>query len=135
MSQQTKRRRGGLRGLDPAIVEFKRRAASNTAARTSRQKYDATRIRIRADAPEWVRDELDAVAGEVNTSRTQLSAFLWAWALTRFREGDEDLDEILHSSMIESRSINVAIDLKLDQLITRHQVAIAKSAEGAKCSA
>jgi len=130
---EARKRKGGLR-LDPSVVEFQQRAAPNRAAQTNRQKYDAARTRVRADVPEWLRDELDAVADNLGTSRTQLGAFLWAWAVTRWREGDADLDEVLHDSMANSRSINVDVDLGLDQLIERHQSAVANSAEGPKCT-
>ncbi len=127
------KRKGGLR-LDPSVVQFQQQAASNKAAQTPRQRYDAARTRVRADVPEWLRDELDAIAEELSTSRTQLGAFLWAWAATRYREGDADLEEILHTSMANSRSINVDVDLDLDWLVERHQNAVANSAEGPKCA-
>lgn len=126
-----RKRKGGLH-LDPAVIQFQENAASNRSAQTARQKYDAARTRVRADVPEWLKDELDALAGELGTSRTQLGALLWSWAVTRYREADADLDEVLHSSMANSRSINVDVDLDLDQLVERHRAAVAKSAKGSK---
>lgn len=132
MSAQPKRK-GGLR-LDPAVIQFQQQAASNKAAQTARQKYDAARTRVRADVPEWLKDELDAIADELSTSRTQLGALLWTWAVTRYREADADLEDVLHTAMVNSRSINVDVDLEIDRLVDRHSEAVANSAEGPKCA-
>ena len=126
-----RKRKGGLH-LDPAVVQFQQQAASNRSAQTARQKYDAARTRVRADVPGWLKDELDVIAGELSTSRTQLGAFLWSWAVTRYREADADLEELLGSSMTVSRSINVDVNLDLEQLVERHRAAVAKSADGSK---
>lgn len=109
---------GGLTAIvvDPAIAEFQQNAARNRAAMTRRQRYDAARKRVRTDCPQWLIDRLDAIAAELNTSRNQLGAFLLAWAVHRYQQHDPELDELLNSSMVISRSINVDCNLDLEAL-------------------
>lgn len=115
MTKKTAARVGGLTvaNIDPAVAEFRQTAARNRAARTNRQKYDAARKRVRIDCPQWLIDQLDAIAVQLNTSRNQIGAALLAWSTHRYRQDDPDLQEILANSMQPSRSINVAFDIDL----------------------
>ena len=66
MAAKPKERIGGLTAIvvDPAVTEFRRRAARNRAAMTNRQRYDAARKRVRTDCPGWLIDHLDAIAAD-----------------------------------------------------------------------
>lgn len=117
-------------GIDPAVAQFQQSAARNRAAMTRRQRYDAARKRVRTDCPQWLIDQLDAIAAQLNTSRNQLGAFLLAYAVHRYQEDDPELDDLLNASMAVSRSINVDCDLDLAALYSL----VANPAEGSKCA-
>lgn len=109
---------GGLTAVvvDPAIEQFRKTAAHNRSARTPKQKYDAARRRVRTDCPGWLIARLDEIAAELHTSRTQLTAFFLAWAVSRYARQDPELEEILYSSMRDSRNINVETDIGLETI-------------------
>ncbi len=130
-------RKGGAK-LDPGTAAWLDSAAKNLATRTKQQLYEAQRIRIRLDVPEWLKDRYTELAKEYGTSVNQLGAFALAWWLFRYeremqelkeeREGrkpKEDSDrekgpkllEVLESSFEDSRSIRVECDVSLEQII------------------
>lgn len=104
-------RKGGLRGLDPAVVAWQQRAAPNEAALSKKQRYDRERVRVRLDVAPEILEGLAHEAQALETSQTQLGAFLLAWALYRLHAGDEDLAELLRSRRTWSKAINVKYDL------------------------
>ena len=85
-------RRGGLKrqgGLDPAVVDFQKRAAQNTAALTAKQKRDRTRVRVKYDLPASLKDAVAVIGKRHGTSASQAAAVLLGWAVTRYAEGAE----------------------------------------------
>lgn len=130
MSEQPKRRGGLSKGVDIAIVEFRRQAATNQAALTRRQHYDRKRVQIRIDVAgcEIVKEALDALASEHGTSASQLGAFLLAWSLERFYT-DQELDDLLGNSLAPARALRIQNDVVLDDIIERLQEAVARSAK------
>lgn len=111
-------RKGGLAGgLDPAVVAWQRAGATNEAALTRRQKYDRARVRVRLDVPEAVAEGLEGEAASLETSQSQLGAFLLAWGLYRLHSGDRELAEVLRASRTWSRAINVKYDFPVPEEI------------------
>ena len=84
-------RKGGLRKLDPAVVEWQRKAATNPAALTPKQRRDRQRTRARYDVPAWLKSAVEQVAEEQETSASQAAALLLAWALDLYRRNDPEL--------------------------------------------
>lgn len=130
MSEQPKRKGGLSKGVDVAVIEFKRQAAANQAALTKKQRYDRKRVQIRIDVAdcEIVKEALDALASEHGTSASQLGAFLLAWSLERFYT-DPELDDLLGNSLAPARALRIQNDVVLDDIIKRLQEAFAKTAE------
>ena len=103
-------RKGGIH-VDPAVAEWQQGAAPNVAALTKKERRDRQRVRVKADLPVEVKTAVERVAGEAETSESQLVAFLVAWGLKRLPRGrrrpgrrprrGEDLGEgLCASSMI-----------------------------------
>jgi len=110
-------RKGGLPKGDPAIEKALEQAVLNRAAATWRQRYDADRVRVRLDVPEWVKGRLGELANEYGTSATQLGAFALAWWLLEHERGNEDLREVLASSLEVSRALRIARDVSLEEIV------------------
>ena len=118
-------RKGGLRA-DPDTVEWAEGAAKNRAAMTYRQLYDAERVRVRVDVPDWLKRDLTNIAKEQGTSVSQIGAFGLAWWLSLYEQNDPDLLDVLGTSLKPSRSIKVENDVDLGTVIER----LTKSAKG-----
>jgi len=110
------KREGGLQ-VDPDLEEQRKRAVPNRAAGTWRQRYDADRVRVRVDVPEWVKEALAELADEYGTSATQLGAFALAWWLLEHERGNEDLRAVLASSLELSRALRVSRDVSLEEIV------------------
>jgi hypothetical protein len=108
---------GRARGTDPRVKRLLEGAASNLAARTSKQRRDAERVRVKLDVPETVKAMLAETAGEINTSSSQLGAFLLAWGLVLCLTGDEEMAEYLGDHCLASRALRVAVDVDLGSLL------------------
>ena len=119
MPRDKQPRKGGLRGLDPAVVAWQERAATNEAALSKKQRYDRERVRVRLDVPPEVLEGLAREAQHLETSQTQLGAFLLAWALFRLHSGDADLAQVLEANRAWSKAINVKYDLVLPESVLR----------------
>ena len=117
MAAKSAGRVGGLSRVDPRVKRMLDRSAPNRAARTSKQKRDAKRVRVRVDVPGRVKVLLARAAGERHTSSSQMGAFLLAWALVLRLGGDEEMEAYLGDHCVTSRSIKVAVDLDLDPLL------------------
>jgi len=109
-------RKGGLQ-VDPDLEEQRKRAVPNRAAGTWRQRYDADRVRVRVDVPEWVKGRLGELADEYGTSATQLGAFALAWWLLEHERGNEDLREVLANSLELSRALRISRDVSLEEIV------------------
>ena len=74
------------------------------------------RIRVKYDLPLWLKDDLEATARDprVQTSTSQLAAFLLAAALDQFRQRDYLLKQLrAHSS--PARSIKFARNIAIPE--------------------
>ena len=111
-------RKGGL-SADPGTLEWMQRAARNKASLTKKQLYDAERVRVRVDVPDWLKARLTEIAKENGTSVTQVSAWALAWWVMLYERSDPQLHEALAASYTISRSIKVNVDLSLDRVIER----------------
>jgi len=109
---------GELQG-DPDTEAWLETAVPSRAALTSRQKYDAARIRIHPDVPGWLKEKLIGIADEWGTSLSQLSAFLLGWAVVHLLEEDTEIDELLASSAVPSRALRIETDLEMGRLEKR----------------
>lgn len=104
-------RKGGLKRIDPDVSAWQAAASKNDKALTGRQKYDRGRIRVRLDVPEAVAQGLEREASALETSQTQLGAFLLAWALYELHSGNVELAQALEAGRTWSKAINVKHDL------------------------
>jgi hypothetical protein len=103
-------RKGGLR-VDPAVQEWQEKAVTNVAALTRKQRYDRARVRVKLDVPAEVKAALEEHAGELETSGSQLAAFLLAWAMAELREGNRELAEAIERSKVWARALRFKFDL------------------------
>jgi len=99
-----KARVGGVR-VDPAVAAFQRGAATNVAALSRKQVADRARVRVKADLPVEVKQAVAAEAERLETSESQVVAFLLAWALHELRTANPDLAEALETARIYSRAL------------------------------
>jgi len=105
---------GGIQ-VDPGVAEaFGRSAARNRAAETPKQARDRKRVYQRVDMPAWLKGKLFAAAEGEDVSASQWSAFLLAWAMERWRRGDEGLRTAVAENKTLTRSLNAGHALVLD---------------------
>ena len=109
-------RKGGAR-LDPSTAAWLDNAAKNLATRTKKQLYEAQRVRVRLDVPDWLKDRYTKLAEDHNTSVNQLGTFALAWWLLLHDREDWSLLEVFESSFEDSRSIKVDVDVSLERVI------------------
>ena len=105
-------RKGGLR-VDPAVAEWQQGAATNVAALTKKERRDRERVRVKADLPVEVKTAVERVAGEVETSESQIVAFLVAWGLKRLRDGDRELVAALEGAKTWAKALRFKHDLSI----------------------
>lgn len=105
-------RKGGLR-VDPAVAEWQQGAATNVAALTKKERRDRQRVRVKADLPVEVKTAVELVAGEAETSESQLVAFLVAWGLKRLRDGDRELVAALEGAKTWAKALRFKHDLTI----------------------
>jgi hypothetical protein len=111
------KRVGGLR-RDPAVSEWQRTAAANTAAMTKKQRKDRQRIRVKYDVTPGLKGRIEQAAKEEGTSASQLAAFLLTWAMDRWEDPDHpvgvELRELVDEAKSPSRSMRIEWNLDLD---------------------
>ena len=88
---------GGVR-VDPTVAAFQRGAATNVAALSRKQLADRARVRVKADLPVEVKQAVAAEAERLETSESQVVAFLLAWALHELHTGNPELVEALETA-------------------------------------
>ncbi len=93
-----KRRIGGL-GLDPAVAEWRKRAAENKAALTKKQRRDRARSRASYDLSPEVQRAVQQVAAEMSTSASQAVEMLLWYGIYQYRQGNAEL----HTAFEEGR--------------------------------
>lgn len=76
---------------DPENEAWNADAAPNTAALSSKQRYELKRVRAYYDVPQEVKDGVEKVAEKVGTSASQVAGFLLAQALDRYLADDGQL--------------------------------------------
>ena len=103
---------GGVR-VDPAVAAFQQSAATNVAALSRKQLADRARVRVKADLPVEVKQAVAAEAARLETSESQVVAFLLAWALHELRTGNTELVEALETARVYSRALRFLYDLQL----------------------
>jgi hypothetical protein len=103
---------GGVR-IDPAVEAFQRGAATNTAALSRKQLADRARVRVKADLPAEVKQAVAAEAERLETSESQVVAFLLAWALHELQAGSAELVEALETARVHSRALRFLYDLQI----------------------
>jgi hypothetical protein len=79
---------------------------SQSASQRRKKARDAARVRVRLDAPKWLKDALEQAAQEHDTSMSQLGAFLLAWALQVYHNQDGDLLATLERCKTSVRAMN-----------------------------
>lgn len=116
-------------GIDPgALNALIGGARRNRSAQTKKQAYDAERIRVRIDVPEFVRDLLRAEAKEWGTSVNDFGVFLLIYALVLYFEGGE-IEESIEASKVFSKSPKKEIAICHDVVLERLREAVAKAAK------
>jgi len=103
---------GGVR-VDPAVAAFQQSAATNVAALSRKQLADRARVRVKADLPVEVKQAVAAEAARLETSESQVVAFLLAWALHELRTGNTELVEALETARVYSRALRFLYDLQI----------------------
>lgn len=103
---------GGVR-IDPGVAAWQQDAAINRTALSRKQVADRGRVRIKSDIPEAVKAGIVAQADRLQTSESQVVAFLLAWALHELAEGNGELDEALVQSRRWARALRFLYDLEI----------------------
>ena len=111
-------RKGGLKA-DPATSEWLETAAKNYFALTKKQLYDAARVRVRVDLPDWLKDRLGEIAKEQGTSVNQIGAFALAWWVMLYDQDDTSMVETFDHSLKPSRAVKNDNDVDLALVIER----------------
>ena len=91
----------------------------HTPGRTYEERkrgYDKQRTRLRLDVPDWLKAGLESDAGELQVSVSQLGAFLLAYALRLYRDGDPELRALLEQSKHRIASLRWAFGIDLADL-------------------
>ena len=105
-------RKGGLR-VDPAVAEWQKTAAPNVAADTRKQARDRERVRVKADFPVELKTAVSGEADRLETSDSQLVAFLVAYGLKKLTDGDPTLVEALEGGRVWAKALRFRYDLTI----------------------
>ncbi len=103
---------GGVR-VDPAVAAFQQSAATNVAALSRKQLADRARVRVKADLPVEVKQVVAAEAERLETSESQVVAFLLAWALHELHAGNPELVKALETARVYARALRFLYDLQI----------------------
>ena len=79
-------------------------------------QYDRERVRLRLDAPAWLKAEIEKEAKSRQMSISNLAGFLLAYALTLYRDGDPELLAALEAATTEITSLRWSYAVVLDDL-------------------
>ena len=105
-------RKGGLK-VDPAVADWQKTAAPNVAADTKKQGRDRERVRVKADMPVELKEAVSREADRLETSDSQLVAFLVAWGLKELAAGDRDLVKALEGGRVWAKALRFRYDLTI----------------------
>lgn len=112
------KRRGGLSGADPKIKEWQKRAATNVAALTAKQRRDRERVRVKYDMPRELKEKIEEAAKAEGTSASQFAVFLLDWIMNRWEAGEDQNEiglrvwELMQEHKVPSRSMRFEWNLK-----------------------
>jgi hypothetical protein len=96
--------------VDPGVAEWQRGAATNMAALSRKQRADRERVRVKSDLPVEVKQAVAAEADRLETSESQVVAFLLAWAVRELRAGNPELCAALDAARVYSRALRFLYD-------------------------
>jgi hypothetical protein len=105
-------RRGGLK-RDPAVEQWQRTAAENSATLTAKERRDRARCRAAYDVPPRVRAAVKRIAEEEMTSASQAAMVLLAWAIRAYGAEDEELLNAFYLGREPSDSLRFEYNLEL----------------------
>ena len=108
------RRQGGLQ-IDPAVAKWQDTAALNLAALSKKQRRDRERVRVKYDILPEMKAAIEAEAKEIDTSASQVAAFLLAWALKEYAAGNADLRQAVRDAMMTARTLKFAHNLTIPE--------------------
>jgi len=90
-----------------------------TVADSGKAKPETRRVRLRLDVPGWLRAETIHAASAEDTSISQLAAFLLAYSLALYEDGDRELLDQLQAAKSLSQSLRWGHDLDVADLAQR----------------
>lgn len=97
-------RRGGLQGVDPAVQQFMRGAATNPAALTPKQRRDRKRLRTIFDIEPELKAAIEHIADQESTSASQVAAMLMAYAARSYAVGNDAIRAAFHQDRTPART-------------------------------
>jgi hypothetical protein len=75
-------KKGGLSGFDPAVIDFKKKAAQNKrVVLSAKQVRDRARARVKYDLPPQIKAAVEQAAALRGTSASQMAGWLLLYAL------------------------------------------------------
>jgi len=108
------KRQGGLQ-IDPAVAQWQEEAAQNLAALSKKQRRDRDRVRVKYDILPEMKAAIEAEAKQIDTSASQLAAFLLAWALKEYAAGNPDLRQSLRDAKMTARTLKFSYNLAIPE--------------------
>lgn len=108
------KRQGGLQ-IDPAVEKWQEEAALNLAALSKKQRRDRDRVRVKYDILPEMKAAIEAEAKEIDTSASQVAAFLLAWALNEYAAGNSDLRQALRDARMTARTLKFSYNLTIPE--------------------
>lgn len=111
-------RKGGLR-VDPAVTEFQKKAALNTAALTRKQRRDRRRVVAKYDFPPEVKTAVEKIAAEESTSYSQVAALLLAYAICMYAQGDPEIVAVFQENREPARTPRFEWNIEIPETWTR----------------
>ncbi len=108
---------GGLGKLDPAVVEFQKRAAQNPQTVTRKQRQDRKRVRVNFDVPLELKAALEKIADmeHEDTSMAQVAALLLSWATRAYIAGEPEVRALFEEERFLARTPKFAYNIDVPQ--------------------
>lgn len=108
------KRQGGLQ-IDPAVAKWQEEAVENLAALSKKQRRDRERVRVKYDILPEMKLAIETEAKLVDTSASQLAAFLLAWALKEYAAGNSDLRQAVRDARMAARTLKFSYNLTIPE--------------------
>lgn len=103
---------GGL-GIDSVVADWLDTAPRNRGAMTDKQRRDATRVTLRIDIPDWLKEHVVALAKRENISISNATCLLLAWSLA---VNAATIGQFIGENKTAVKSLNAAFEVVLDDL-------------------